>query len=161
MCFSKVIPSATMSLLGVPEFSAFPPVFTSSTTTPTPLTGIRLNPCVTPLWGGPSGHLADPTPNTLPKRETCHALRAILRWRTTSWWMNMSAWAMRMDLTNVSKWKHTGLERGPASLWVLGWKLLSCRVWCGSVSCSVHASSGVACCEQEMRPSAWWERARC
>ena len=37
---------------------------TSSSTTPTPLTGIRLNPCVTPLWSGPSGHLADPTPNT-------------------------------------------------------------------------------------------------
>ena len=40
----------TMSLLGVPEFSAFPPVLLSSTTPPTPLTGIRLNPCATPLW---------------------------------------------------------------------------------------------------------------
>ena len=40
------------------------PVFSPSTATPTPLTGIRLNPCATPLWGGPSGHLADATPNT-------------------------------------------------------------------------------------------------
>ena len=31
---------ATMSLLGVLEFTSFPPVFTSCTTTPTPLTGI-------------------------------------------------------------------------------------------------------------------------
>ena len=52
-----------MSLLGVPEFSAFPPVLLSSLTPPTPLTGIRLNPCATPLWSGPSGHEADPTPN--------------------------------------------------------------------------------------------------
>ena len=37
----------TMSLLGVPEFSAFSLVFTSSTTT---LTGIRRNPCATRLW---------------------------------------------------------------------------------------------------------------
>ena len=41
-CFSKVIPSATMPLLGVPEFTSFLPVFASSATTPTPLTGIRL-----------------------------------------------------------------------------------------------------------------------
>ena len=67
VCFSKVIPSATMSLLGVPEFSAFPPVFTLSTATPTPPTGIRLNPCATQLWGGPSGHLADPTPSTVSR----------------------------------------------------------------------------------------------
>ena len=60
VCFSKVIPSATMSLLGVLEFTPFPLVFTSSTSTPTSLTGIRLNPCATPLWGGPSGDLADP-----------------------------------------------------------------------------------------------------
>ena len=64
VCFSKVSPSATMSLLGVPEFPPFPPIFSSPTTTPTPLNEIRLNPCATPLWGGPSGHLADPTPNT-------------------------------------------------------------------------------------------------
>ena len=51
----------TMSLLGVPEFSAFPLVLTPSTTL---LTGIRPNPCATALWGGPSGRLADPTPNT-------------------------------------------------------------------------------------------------
>ena len=37
----------TMSLVGVPEFSAFPPVLASSTTA---LTGIRLVPCATPLW---------------------------------------------------------------------------------------------------------------
>ena len=53
-----------MSLLVYLEFTPFPPVFTSSTTTPTSLTGSRLNPCVTPLWSGPSGDLADPTPNT-------------------------------------------------------------------------------------------------
>ena len=50
-----------ISLLGVPEFSAFSLAFTSSTTT---LTGNRLNPCATRLCGGPSGHLADPTLNT-------------------------------------------------------------------------------------------------
>ena len=53
-----------MSLLGVPEFTPFLPVFTSSTTTPTPMTGIRLNPCATPFWGGPPGYEADPPPNT-------------------------------------------------------------------------------------------------
>ena len=41
---------------GVTEFTPFPPVFTSKTTTPTPLSGIRLNPCAAPLWGGPSDH---------------------------------------------------------------------------------------------------------
>ena len=51
-----------MSLLGVIEFSAFLPVLTSSMT---PLIGIRLIPCATPLWGGPSGHLADPTLNAV------------------------------------------------------------------------------------------------
>ena len=58
-CVSPPKPShpCTVSLLGVPEFSAFPPVLPSSTTARTPLTGIRLNPCATPLWGGPSGHL--------------------------------------------------------------------------------------------------------
>ena len=44
-----------MSPLGVLEFSAFPPVLLSSTVPPTPLIGIRVNPCATPLWGGPSG----------------------------------------------------------------------------------------------------------
>ena len=46
---------------------SFDPVssyFSSPAASPTPLTGIRLNPCATPLWGGPSGHLADPIPNT-------------------------------------------------------------------------------------------------
>ena len=71
VCSSKVVPAATMSLLGVPEVTPFPPVCTWSTTTPTPLTGIRPNPGATPLWGGPSGHLADPTPNT--KRLECEA----------------------------------------------------------------------------------------
>ena len=53
----------TMSLLGAPEFSVFRKVLTSSTTTPTPLTGIRLIPCAIPFCRGPTGHLADPTPN--------------------------------------------------------------------------------------------------
>ena len=96
LCFSKVIPSATMSLLGVPEFSVFFPVFTSSTATPTSLTGIRLNPCATPLWGGPSGHLAAPTPNTGYEPEFCIDVsrtstrrsiflpeRAVSSWRVT------------------------------------------------------------------------------
>ena len=56
-----------MSLLGVPELSAFPPVLSSSTTLPT---GIRINPCATPLWSGPSGHLSDPTSNPLFERGT-------------------------------------------------------------------------------------------
>ena len=59
-----------MSLLNVPS-TPFPPVFSPSTTTPAPLTGIRLNPCATPLWGGPSGHLADPTPNTGYEPKIC------------------------------------------------------------------------------------------
>ena len=42
-----------MSLLNFPS-TPFPPVFSLSTTTPTPLTGIRLNPCATPLGSGPS-----------------------------------------------------------------------------------------------------------
>ena len=28
------------------------------------MTGFRFNPCAAPLWGGPSGNLSDPTPNT-------------------------------------------------------------------------------------------------
>ena len=55
----------------------FLPIFSSSTASlmpptasPTPLNGIRLNPCATPLWGGPSGHLADPIPNTDTDRHT-------------------------------------------------------------------------------------------
>ena len=59
-----------MSLLNVPS-TPFPLVFSPSTTTPTPLTGIRLNPCATPLSGGPSGHLADPTPNTGYEPKIC------------------------------------------------------------------------------------------
>ena len=71
LCVSrKVILSLVMSLLNVPS-TPFPPVFSPSTTTPTPLTGIRLNPRATPLWGGPSGHLADPTPNTGYEPKIC------------------------------------------------------------------------------------------
>ena len=66
----KVIPSATMSLLGVPE-TPFPPVLTSHTT---PLTGIRLNPCATPRWGGPPkfciGVSSEHTPVNLPSRKS-------------------------------------------------------------------------------------------
>ena len=63
LCVSgKVISSLVLSLLHVPS-APFPLVFSPSTTTPTPLTGIRPNPCATPLWGGPSGHLFGPTPN--------------------------------------------------------------------------------------------------
>ena len=64
LCASKVISSLVMSLLNVPS-TTFPPTYSSPTASPTPLTGIRLNPCATPLWSGPSGHhLADPTRNT-------------------------------------------------------------------------------------------------
>ena len=66
VCLSEIMP-----LLGVLQFSAFPPVLSSSTTTPTPLTGIRLNPCATPLWCGPSGPLACPTPNTSYEPKFC------------------------------------------------------------------------------------------
>ena len=52
-----------MSLLNVPS-TPFPPVFSPSTPTPTPLTGIWLNQCATPLRGGPSSHLAVLIPNT-------------------------------------------------------------------------------------------------
>ena len=44
--------------------SSLTATLTPPTASPTPLTGIRLNPCATPLWGGPSGHLADPIPST-------------------------------------------------------------------------------------------------
>ena len=59
-----------MSLLSVPS-TPFPPIFSSPTTTPTPLTGLRLTPCATPLWGGPPGHLADPTPNIGSEPKFC------------------------------------------------------------------------------------------
>ena len=54
-CHSWVFPSLS-------SFSSTPP----PTWTPSPatLTGIRPNPCATSSWGGPSGHLADPTPAT-------------------------------------------------------------------------------------------------
>ena len=59
-----------MPLLGVPSRS-FPPIFSSPTcslTRPsassTPLTGTRRPSCATPPWGGMSGHLANPTPDT-------------------------------------------------------------------------------------------------
>ena len=44
-------------------------IFSSSTASPTPLTGIRHDPRAAPLWGGPSVHLADPTPNTVRPRQ--------------------------------------------------------------------------------------------
>ena len=82
-----------MSLLVFLEFSAFPPVFTSSTATPTLPTGIRLNPCATQLWGGPSGHLADPTPNTgfeakfcIDVRRACTRRSIVLPERAASSW---------------------------------------------------------------------------
>ena len=34
------------------------------------------------------------------------ALRSILRWRTTTWWENRSAWVLHVDPRNVSTWKH-------------------------------------------------------
>ena len=51
----------TMSLLGVPEFSAFPHALTSSTL---PLTGIRIN----PLRSGVDRLAADPTPDAATVR---------------------------------------------------------------------------------------------
>ena len=67
---SKVIPSLVMSLLNVPS-TPCPPIFSSPTATltpltasPTPLTGIWSNPCVTLFVDEPSGHLADSIPNT-------------------------------------------------------------------------------------------------
>ena len=62
--FSKIILSSVMSLLGVPSTS-FPHVFSSTSTSqttpatsPALSTGIRLNPCATPLGDGLSGRLA-------------------------------------------------------------------------------------------------------
>ena len=60
-----------MSLLNVPS-TPFPPIFSSPTASLTLLTGIRLNPCATPLWGGPSGRLADPTRNTGYEPKFCN-----------------------------------------------------------------------------------------
>ena len=61
-----------VSLLGVPSFSSLsstpPPTWTLS---PATLTGIRPNPCATPLWDGQSGPLADPTPLTGYKPNFC------------------------------------------------------------------------------------------
>ena len=66
-----------MSLLNVPS-TPFPPVFSSPTTSltpptasPTSLTGIRSTSCATPLGDGPSGHLADPIPNTGSEPKFC------------------------------------------------------------------------------------------
>ena len=66
-----------MSLLNV-RSNPFLPIFltptaslTPPTASPTPLTGIRLTPCATPLWSGPSGHLADPIPNTGHEPKFC------------------------------------------------------------------------------------------
>ena len=66
---SKVILSSVMTVLNIPS-TPFPPIFSSPTTsltpptpTPTPLTGIRLNPCAASLGDGLLGHLAGPIPN--------------------------------------------------------------------------------------------------
>ena len=65
MCPEVISPQVT-SLLDVPS-TPFPTVFLSRTASLTPptasLTGIRLNPCVTALGDGPSGHLAGSIPN--------------------------------------------------------------------------------------------------
>ena len=72
LCVSrKVTSSLVMSLLNVPS-TPLPPVFSPSTATPTPLTGIRPNPCATPLWGEPSGHLADPNPKHRSRAQVLH-----------------------------------------------------------------------------------------
>ena len=104
VCFSKGIPSASTSLLGVLEFTPFFLVFISVTTTPTPLIGIRLNPCATPLWGGQSGHLADPFPYTrIAERagvlEREHQNRAIPTPRVAT---KFSAWNLlsRVEVTH-------------------------------------------------------------
>ena len=59
-------------LLDVPDTCPF---FCS---TPSPsslsMTELRRSPCATPLWGGPSGHLADPNPNTGYEPSTCIAV---------------------------------------------------------------------------------------
>ena len=63
MLQEKTLHPHAMSPLRVPSFSSFcstpPPTWTPS---PAKLTGIRPNPCATPLLEGQSGHLADPTP---------------------------------------------------------------------------------------------------
>ena len=84
----KVISPLVMPLLNVPS-TPFLPIFstpaaslTPLTASPTPLTGIRLNPCVTLLGDGPSGHLAASIPNTrctltqllAEERKTAHTL---------------------------------------------------------------------------------------
>ena len=35
------------------------------------------------------------------------APRSVLRWRATAWWRTKSAWGVRVDPMNVSRWKHT------------------------------------------------------
>ena len=66
-----------MSLLNVP-CCRLPAILSSPTcslTRPyassTPLTGIRRNPCATPPWGGMSGHLATPIPDTSYEPKFC------------------------------------------------------------------------------------------
>ena len=34
------------------------------------------------------------------------ALRSILGWRSAAWWWNRSAWCMKTDPMNVTRWKH-------------------------------------------------------
>ena len=59
-------------------FNPFPPFFSSPTTSltppttsPGPLTGIRLNPCAASLGDGLPGHLAGPIPNTRYEPKFC------------------------------------------------------------------------------------------
>ena len=68
---------SVMSLLGVPP-RPFRAIFSSPTcslTRPsassTPLTGTRKSPCATPPWGGMSGHLANPAPDTGYEPKIC------------------------------------------------------------------------------------------
>ena len=74
MFAQKLFHLCVMSLLGVPSrpFSSLP---TCSLTRPsassTPLTGTRRSPCVSPPWGGMSGHLANPTPGTNSEVDLC------------------------------------------------------------------------------------------
>ena len=56
--------------MSVPS-TPFPSVFLPSTTTPPPLAKNRQNQCATRLWGGPSGHLADPTLDTGYESKFC------------------------------------------------------------------------------------------
>ena len=109
-----------MSLLNVPS-TPFPLVFSPSTTTPTPLTGIRLNPRATPLWGGPSGHLADPTPNTGYEPKICidvaNTRRSTFRpetWVSSNSTMRQSPLSMTSTYLNIPE-HHAAAQHTAAS----------------------------------------------